>query len=192
ISEKTDENNCTKISHIDITFHTYTTDFTQPQTYNCNNTSVKLIVRKSKNFPVRRWVTRDGIISNESRSRSNEIKVEAPGTYHVIFEIEDYFDTVAYTLDIDPQTPVFFLDNQYTLCTNDTLNLQIGRNFENAWIEQNSSAYIEDDILFISEPGLYTLKLQREDCIITKNVIVMPPDSSSEITLPDEKLTCKS
>src|SRR5699024_3395595 len=86
----------------------------------------------------------------------------------------------------------FFLDNQYTLCTNDTLNLQIGRNFENAWIEQNSSAYIEDDILFISEPGLYTLKLQREDCIITKNVIVMPPDSSSEITLPDEKITCKS
>src|SRR5699024_3543302 len=103
ISEKTDENNCTKISHIDITFHTYTTDFTQPQTYNCNNTSVTLIVRNSKNFPVRRWFTRDGIISNESGSRSNEIKVEAPGTYHVIFEIEDYFDTVVYTLDIDPQ-----------------------------------------------------------------------------------------
>src|SRR5690625_7845232 len=99
------------------------------------------------NFPVHRWFTRDGIISNQSKTDTDDIIVEAPGTYYVILEIDDYLDTLSYTLKTNPSTPVFLLENEYTLYYNDILQLPIGNNYDELKMDNSSTTQIDNNIL---------------------------------------------
>lgn len=192
IIQSTDENQCSITRQVHIFFKNYETRFVQSNLYDCDHTSITLFTQNSMNFPVYRWFTRDGIISNQSKTNTDEIIVEAPGTYYVIFEIDDYLDTLSHTIQTNPSTPVFLLENEYTLCYNDTLQLPIGENYDKVEIEETPNALISDGILKVHQPGLYSLKLHKDDCIIKKNVLVIPPSDSDEIRLPDEQLTCKT
>src|SRR5690606_19026283 len=119
----TDQNGCDSLVNISVVFKNYTPTFSQDFQYNCDHTTIRLSVSTEQNFEIRRWFTRDGRISNQSRINSSEILVNSPGTYFVVFQIQDYLDTVSYQLVVDPASPVLALSNEYALCGSTSLTL---------------------------------------------------------------------
>lgn len=185
----TDQNGCDSLVNTTVEFKTYTTDFSQDNPYNCINTSINLSVKSNPTFPVHRWYTKDGRINNQSDITSNEIIVDAPGTYFVVFEIEDYLDTVAHTINTDPNSPNITLDNEYTLCSGSPLRLSIGTNFDKATVSPASKATIDENTITFHEPGLYTVNVNKA-CEVTKFVLVRPAGAPETVSIDDVELTC--
>src|SRR5690606_30559236 len=126
----------------------------------------------------------------QSNIASDQIIVDAPGTYFVVFQISDYLDTVAYTLETDPTSPVITLSNEYTLCSSNPLVLEIGSNFDEATVEPSENATIEGNILTITKPDLYTVTVSNGTCPLQKHLLVKPPETSESIDLDDAILMC--
>ena len=186
----TDQNGCDSLVQIEVIFREYHPEFSQDHLYNCNHTSIGVSVSTEQNFEVQRWFTRDGKISNQSDIASEQIIVNAPGTYFVVFRISDYLDTVAYTLETDPTSPVITLSNEYTLCSSNPLVLEIGTNFDDATVLPEQYASIEGNILTITKPDLYTVSVSNGTCTLQKHLLVKPPETSESIGLEDAAITC--
>lgn len=186
----TDQNGCDSLVNISVVFKNYTPTFSQDFQYNCDHTTIRLSVSTEQNFEIRRWFTRDGRISNQSRINSSEILVNSPGTYFVVFQIQDYLDTVSYQLVVDPASPVLALSNEYALCGSTSLTLQIGTNFTQATVSPSTSASINGNILTISQPNLYTVTVSNATCEITKNILVKPPEAAETVEIENATILC--
>ncbi len=186
----TNQNGCDSIVRTMVEFKDYNPTFMQDHDYDCEHTSINLSVTTNPKFPIQRWFTRDGRIKNQTDIKSNKIIVEAPGTYYVIFEIDDYLDTIGYTLQTDPSSPVFTLSNEYTLCPSTPLSLTIGSNFDKATIKPSSTATIIGDKLIIQEPGLYTVTIQKGSCELAKHILIRPPEEEVTVVIDDAILSC--
>lgn len=188
--EFTDINGCDSLVRTRVEFKEYTPVFTQDNQYDCNHTSITVSVTTDQNFEVQRWFTRDGRISNQSDLGSPQIMVNSPGTYFVVFKIQDYLDTVAYELDVDPGSPVITLSNEYSLCSATPLTVQIGSNYVQATVNPASSATITGNTLTIHEPDLYTIMVSNGECTLTKHILVKPPEPGEQVNIEDAVLSC--
>src|SRR5690606_32435620 len=186
----TDQNGCDSLVRINVQFKEYEPDFMQDHLYDCDYTTIQLKVTTEQDFGVQRWFTSDGKISNQSDISSDQIMVNAPGTYFVVFEIADYLDTVPYTLRIDPATPVLSLSNEYVLCSSTPLVLPIGSNFSSATVNPATSASIRDGFITFQEPDLYTVSVSNGACPITKHILVKPPVPGEIITIENTAISC--
>ena len=186
----TDQNGCDSLVRINVQFKEYEPDFMQDHLYDCDHTTIQLKVTTEQGFGVQRWFTSDGKISNQSDISSDQIMVNAPGTYFVVFEIADYLDTVPYTLRIDPATPVLSLSNEYVLCSSTPLVLPIGSNFSSATVNPATSASIRDGFITFQEPDLYTVSVSNGACPITKHILVKPPVPGEIITIENAAISC--
>lgn len=186
----TDQNGCDSIVRTMVQFKDYNPVFTQDHDYDCDHTSIGLSVKSNPEFPIQRWFTPDGKIDNRSEINSNQIIAEAPGTYYVVFKIEDYLDTIKYVLNTDPNSPVITLSNEYILCSSTPLLLTIGSNFEEANIQPSSTATIDGNKLTILDPGLYTITVVKGNCTLVKHILVQPSQGGKTIVIDDAILSC--
>ncbi|GAA5220313.1 proprotein convertase P-domain-containing protein [Membranihabitans marinus] len=183
---------CDSTVHLDIQFLNYQTNFSQDKNYDCNNTSIELSVSNSENFPVHRWFTKTGYIDAQSDVFSNKITVVSPGEYFVVFEIEDYLDTVAYTLQSMADVPLFTLDNEYTICGNSFVEANIGSNYDGMpTVIPSDGVVITGNTIRFTTPRSYTIRLQKGSCSIDKTILVTRDNSLASVTIQGGLLLCE-
>lgn len=190
VQQLTDQHGCDSLIHLQVSFKDMMPIFTQDNTYSCENTSINLSVSTSPKFPIQRWFTLDGKINNQSILSSNSIIVDAPGTYSVIFEIEDYLDTVNYNLETEPNTPAITLANEYIVCDSKPLKLKIGSNIGSATVIPTHSATIIDDSLIVRQPDLYTVTVNNGDCDLISHILVQKDPDQDIVSISDAQLSC--
>ncbi|WP_236976790.1 proprotein convertase P-domain-containing protein [Membranihabitans maritimus] len=186
----TDKNGCDSTVLLTLNFTNYTVSFNQSAQYSCNTTDIDLSVSNSEDFPVHRWFTKNGLISNQSDLKSNSITVQSPGTYSVVFEIEDYLDTVSHSVSSAPGVPVFSLENSYTLCNNSSVQAELGTNFTNYIVIPSSGVTVEQNVITFEEAGDYLIQLEGEECTIEKNVLIIPSNESNSVQITGGQILC--